>query len=130
MIDSVHPAASWYLWILSIGFVALFALPLLLFPLHWARWFKWRVADDDNLALYFGRCLGGVALALSVGWFRAAMHPGAYPIVWEITIAAGALMTWVHILGALQKRQPWTETAEIGMYGLLTVAAYLIYRSL
>ncbi len=130
MIDQAHPYASWYLWILGGLFVAGFALPMLLAPLTWARWFRWRLPADTDLATYFGRCLGGVALALSVGWLRAARDLEGNLVVLEVTIAAGLLMTVVHTWGAVTRRQPASETAEIPLYAALTLATFLIYRSL
>jgi hypothetical protein len=130
MIDPAHPAASWYLWILSALFVLAFALPLLLAPLRWARVLRWRIPEDTDLTVYLGRCLGGVALALAVGWVRAALDLEANAVVLEISIAAGALMTAVHAWGALQRRQPPAETGEILMYAALTTVLILIYRSL
>lgn len=35
-----------------------FALPIFAVPLTWARIFRWRIPDDTDLAVYFGRCLG------------------------------------------------------------------------
>jgi len=130
VIDPAHPYASWYLWVMGVVFVAGFGLPMLLMPLRWASWFRWRLPADSDLAVYFGRCLGGVALALSVGWMRAAPDLEGHLVVLEITIAAGLLMTVVHTWGALARRQPASETAEIPMYAALTLVTFLIYRSL
>jgi hypothetical protein len=41
-------------------------------------------------------------------------------------VAAG-LLTLVHIVGAVQRRQPWTETAEIVFWGAMTVGAVACY---
>ena len=89
-------------------------------PLAWARVFKWQVAARDDLAEYLGRCLGGVAIAIVIGCFRAAPHPRANLALFDLLIAAGALLTVAHVWGALARRQPWTETAEIALYAGLT----------
>jgi hypothetical protein len=40
------------------------------------------------------------------------------------------LMTLVHIWGAIRRIQPWTEHAEIIMYGAVTILAIWIRLSL
>ena len=64
MIDSGARAASWFLWIAPTGFLIFFAIPLLLWPLGWARWFRWRT-EDAEVVLY--ALVGGVALWLRLG---------------------------------------------------------------
>jgi hypothetical protein len=130
MIDAAHPGASLYLWTTGTALAVLFAIPLLLVPLRWARAFRWRFAGDQEVAVYFGRCLGACAAALSIGTLRAAHQPAAYPLMFELTIFAGALLTIVHVIGALEGAQPWTETAEIPFWAALTVTPALIYRDL
>jgi hypothetical protein len=130
MIDPAHPAISLFLWLMTAGFLVVFALPLFLAPLAWARVFRWRVPEDTDLVVYFGRCVGGLALALAVGWIQAAMAPAAHRIVFEINIAGGGAMTIVHVWGAVLRRQPWTEDAEILMYGGLTIAHVFMLRAL
>ncbi len=130
MIDPVHPVISWYLWISTSALALMFAIPILVFPLRWARMMRWTVPADTRLTTYFARCLGGVATARVIGAYRAAPHPSAHPVVLEIIIAALGIMTLVHILGALERSQPWTENVEIAMYAVLTAIAWLMYRSL
>ena len=127
MIDPLHPFASWFLWIGGAFFLGAYALPLLIVPLHWARWFRWSIPIDDHLSIYLGRCLGGVAVALVWVCFRAAPQPPAHPLAWELLIIASALLTGVHLWGALRRIQPWTETVEIAMYAGLTAMAAWLY---
>lgn len=96
----------------SIGLLA-FALPLLLWPLRWARALRWRLPQDTDLAVYLGRSLGAVATALSVGGLLAARDPWRHRIVFPMAALAAFLLTGVHVWGAIRRRQPWTETVEI-----------------
>ncbi|HZS38801.1 MAG TPA: hypothetical protein VFF06_18340 [Polyangia bacterium] len=131
MIDPSAPLASWFLWIVAIAFLFAFALPLLVVPLDWARVFRWRVPSGDNqLTEYFGRCLGAVAVAIVVCAVRAAPRPRNHPVLFELLIISGGLLTAVHAWGAIRRRQPWTETVEIALYAGLTVAGVWIYRRL
>jgi hypothetical protein len=119
MIDSGARAASWFLWIAPTGFLIFYAIPLLLWPLTWARWFRWRTEGAENLAIYLGRCTGALAVVVIAACFRAAPSPRAYPIVLEILAAAGLLLTGVHAYGAWRRIQPWTEDVETLLYALV-----------
>jgi len=116
MIDSGARAASWFLWIAPGAFLIFYAIPLLLWPLTWARWFRWRTEGAEHLAIYLGRCTGALALVVIAACFRAAPSPRTYSIVLEMLAAAGLLLTGVHLYGALRRMQPWTEDAEIVLY--------------
>ena len=123
----MEPNVMWvqpFLLCLFFGFLVIFALPFLLCPLHWARWFQWTVpAGRNELAVYFGRCLGVVALAVLILIFRAAYNPALQPVAMDLVICIGSLMVAVHIWGALRRMQPWTETLEIGVYAFITLLA-------
>jgi len=110
----------------SIGLLV-FALPLLLSPLRWARRLRWRVPEDTDLTVYLGRSLGAVATALSVFGLLAARDPRRHRIVFPMTALAAFLLTGVHVWGAVQKRQPWTETAEIAFWGAMAASAVASY---
>jgi hypothetical protein len=104
-----------------------FGLPLFLSPLRWARALRWCVPADTDLTVYLGRSLGAVAVALSTGALRAARRPEEQRMMVEVGFLTGALLTAVHVWGALLRRQPWTETAEIGFWSAMTAAALLAY---
>jgi hypothetical protein len=106
----------------GVGLVV-FALPLLLSPLRWAKALRWRVPADSDLALYLGRSLGALAVTLTLGGIRAAFDPWRNRILFPMAAVAASLLTLVHIVGAVQRRQPWTETAEIVFWGAMTVGA-------
>ena len=110
----------------SVGLLA-FALPLLLSPLRWARRLRWRLPEDTDLTVYLGRSLGALATAVSVFGLVAARDPRRHRIVFSMTAVAGSLLTGVHVWGAIQKKQPWTETAEILFWGAMTAGAVATY---
>ncbi len=126
MIDPVHPAASWFLWIAGGLFLVVFAIPLLWSPLRWARAFGWPDVQASPLTGYFGRCVGALGAGLVIGGFRAAPRPGEHLILFDVIIASGVLLGLVHVRGALRRDQPLSETLEIALYfGLSAVAFWM-----
>lgn len=117
------------LFLLAAGSIGLlvFALPLLFSPLRWARRLRWRLPEDTDLAVYLGRSLGALATALSVFGLLAARDPRRHRIVFLMAGVAASLLTGVHIWGAVEKKQPWTETAEIAFWGAMAAGAVASY---
>jgi hypothetical protein len=107
--------------------LGVFGLPLLLSPLKWARRLRWRVPEDTDLAVYLGRSLGAVAVALSLGGLWAARDPWRHRIVFRIAGVAAALLAGVHVRGAMEGKQPWTETAEIALWAAMAIGAVAYY---
>ncbi len=130
MIDEFNAFASVFLWGAGVAFLVIFALPLFLAPLSWARCFKWRIPDERNLVVYLGRSLGAVGLAVVWVAFQAARDPESHLYVFDLIILAGILLTVVHIWGAIKRTQPWTENLEILFYVLLTGVAIWARSSL
>ena len=128
MISTAHPTASWFLLLASVFFLLLFAVPIFVAPLRWARVLKWSLPKDTDLTVYFGRCIGAAALAIVYVVFRAAPAPENHPLVFELIIVTGALMTVVHVWGAFRRAQPWTEDAEIIMYAGITALAWWVQQ--
>lgn len=113
-----------FLGIIGGVFLVLFAIPLLLAPRRWARVLQWpEVERATPLTDYFGRCLGAVGVALTVGMLMHASDPAAHPVLLELMAVGGFLLLAVHVRGAIAKDQPWTENVEIGLYLLVTIAA-------
>jgi hypothetical protein len=110
----------------AVGLTA-FGIPLFLSPLRWARALRWRVPDDTDLTVYLGRSLGALAVAISVSALRAARRPEEHRVIFEVGFLTGALLAAVHVWGALLRRQPWTETAEIAFWSAMAAAAVLTY---
>jgi hypothetical protein len=127
MISLYAEHSSGFLRVVSLLTLVAFAIPISLAPLKWARTLRWDIDDKPDLALYFGRCLGVVALVLVCAGWHAASNPAVQPFYFNILIGSTGLLTLVHIVGALQRVQPWTETAEIPFWGGLVILALLFY---
>ena len=132
MLNADQPFASAFLWLASFGFLLAYGLPLTFVPVRWARWFQWPLPEAldapenvglHQLAEYFGRCTGTLAITITLFAMRAASDPAAHAYVLEIIFIACLGMTLVHAYGALRRIQPWTENAEILLYGAMTALA-------
>jgi hypothetical protein len=53
--------------------MTLFAAPIFLVPLAWARVLRFTIPSDTDLAVYFGRCLGAFAMVVEGMMFRAVL---------------------------------------------------------
>jgi len=104
-----------------------FALPIFLVPLTWARWFGWRIPQERDLAIYFGRCLGAFVLVIEALMLRAGLSGEGLLFTYQVLLGVAALMVIVHIWGALLRIQPISETLEIGMYSGMFLLALLFY---
>lgn len=110
----------------TVGAIA-FAVPIFLMPLAWARAFRWKLPDDTDLAVYFGRCLGVLALVLTGFVLRAGMNREGIVLVFQFAISVFVGMTLVHIWGAIRRIQPITETVEIAFWAGLILLGLLYY---
>jgi hypothetical protein len=106
---------------------AVFALPIFLAPLSWARWFGWRIPEHTHLAIYFGRCLGAFVLIVELLMLRAGLTGEGLVFTFQVLLAVSGFMVVVHVWGAIQCTQPLSETLEIGMYAGLGLLALLFY---
>jgi hypothetical protein len=104
-------------------FVPIFALPLLLKPYEWARRFGWKPEPETEVGLYFGRCLGAVALGVCAQGAMAAKDPEANRSFFAVAEIAGWLLAAVNVRGLLERRQPPIEHAEISMYSAAALTA-------
>ena len=116
-----------YLLVLVLSTSLGFALPIFLCPLAWARLMRWRLPQEIDLAVYFGRCLGAFILIVEGLMLRAALTGEALLTTFEVLAAVALLMVLVHVHGALRRIQPWTETLEIGFYVALLVLTLLFW---
>lgn len=119
--------AQTYLLTVALGTTLIAALPIFLAPLKVARSLGWRMPQDTDLALYYGRCLGAFVLILEAFWLHASITGADLWLAYETAAAASGLMVLVHIVGAVQKVQPLSETIEIGIYGALFVLTLLFW---
>jgi len=127
MVGTWGSHAQAFLLVLMLVTSAAFALPIFLAPLTWARRLGWRIPEHTDLAVYFGRCLGAFILIVELLMLRAGLTGTGLVFTFQVLIAVAALMTIVHVWGALQRIQPVSETLEIGMYAGLGILAVLFY---
>lgn len=89
----------------------------------------WRIPAQTDLAVYFGRCLGGIAIVLNAFTLRAGVTGDGNVFAFQITLAVASILTVVHVWGAVRGTQPVSETIEIAMWAglvLLTLACWPI----
>lgn len=109
-----------FLVLAGIGTLVLFGIPILLAPLRWARALKWEIPEDVRLVRYFARSLGCTAVAIgSVAVYLGLQDEPPREFVLVAIIASG-LLAVIHVVGAIERSQPWTETAEILLWTGLT----------
>lgn len=108
--------AALYLQVLSLITLLAFSLPIFLMPAKWAGMLQWKLPEDTDLCWYFARCLGSFALVTNLFFLRAAWTGFGTEVLMQFFAAFCLMMVLVHIWGALERTQPWTETAEIGLW--------------
>lgn len=117
--------ASQFLSVVGWLTLVLFSIPITFCPLRWAKVVGWEIPQQTHLALYFGRCLGCLAIGISIMSLVAAEHALVQPFYFEFLLIAFVSMVILHIYGAVKKIQPILETYEIGFWSglvLLTLA--------
>lgn len=119
--------AADFLLILTLATTLVFALPIFLVPLTWARLMAWQIPQQTDLAVYFGRCLGAFILILEALMLRAALTGEAMHTAFELLAATATMMVVVHVYGALKRIQPLSETLEIGFYVLLLLLTLMFW---
>lgn len=119
--------AADFLLILTLATTLVFALPIFLVPLTWARLMAWQIPQQTDLAVYFGRCLGAFILILEALMLRAALTGEAMHTAFELLAATATMMIVVHVYGALKRIQPLSETLEIGFYVLLLMLTLMFW---
>ena len=102
-----------YLYVLSTGILLAFGLPMLLVPMTFGRVLRWQIPDHEHLAIYFGRCLGGLASVMAICGIKVAGTPELQPFYFQLSVSAFCVITLVHIYGGIRKIQPITETIEV-----------------
>lgn len=118
---------SVFLQVVAVFGSVVFTLPIFLVPFRWARVLGWRIPDEADLALYFGRCLGAVGCVVAGFALYVSGRPTLQPLFMQLLIGICAALTWVHILGAIQRVQPMSETIEIAFWAGLTVVTLCFY---
>jgi hypothetical protein len=113
--------AKTFLIVLGVATTLFFSIPIFFMPLRWARMMLWKIPEDTDLAVYFGRCLGAFVLIFELFIFRAGLTGVGLYLVYEFMMLVWLFMIGVHIAGAIQRIQPITETLEIGFWAVLVV---------
>ena len=121
--------AQSYLLVLMISTTLFFALPIFIAPLAWARLMLWRIPQDTDLAVYFGRCLGAFILIVEFLMLRGATTVEATAYAFDVLFGVFGLMLAVHVYGAIRRIQPITETLEIGFWALLLLLNTWFYAA-
>lgn len=112
------------------------SVPIAIVPLRWAGWLAWRVPsshhpDERDLTVYFARCLGALGAAYAITALYASTRSEPPLVLLGFATLMGVGLTIAHVAGALEQRQPPLETAEIGVYGALSLwGVSLIARAL
>jgi hypothetical protein len=116
-----------YLYVVAIGMLIGFGLPLLLAPIRWARLFRWEIPQPTQLAAFLGQSVGVFICVLAAFAFRAANTPAVQPFFFDMLlwIIAGSIV--IHVYGAIKRAQPITETIEILGWVLLLLATLAFY---
>jgi chromate transport protein ChrA len=131
MISSEFPLASWFLVGCTTFFLLIIALPLLIAPLTWARWFGWKAPEGNtDLTVYFGRCLGAVALAIIITVTHGISDPKSHRALFDLVSLSTGLMVFVHVWGALRKAQPLSETVETAVWAMVFITSVWIRFSM
>ena len=118
-----------YLYVLSVGMLIGFGLPLLFVPIRWARLFRWEIPQPKELATFLGRSVGVFIIVIAAFAFRAANIPTVQPFFFDMLlwILIGSIV--IHVYGAVSKAQPITETVEIIVWFFLLFATLAFYPS-
>jgi len=76
-----------------------------------------------DLAAYFGRCVGAVAIVSTIVALAAARAPAARRWLFLLLALAGALLAVVHAIGAVRDAQPLSEDLEVTGYAAFALLA-------
>lgn len=119
--------AQTYLLIFALITSLAFALPIFFVPLTWAKLMQWKIPQEIDLAVYFGRCLGAFICIVELIAFRAAITGNGVIFAFEVLIAVFLFMLVVHIYGWIRKIQPITETLENILWLILLLLTLAFY---
>jgi hypothetical protein len=97
----------------STALILAFCIPLMIAPIKWAKVFRWPIPEHDHLAVYFGRCLGGVCCILALFGFTVMHDSSLLPLFYNLGLVVDIVMIVIHAYGGIKKIQPITETIEI-----------------
>ena len=127
MIGAWSEYAIAYMYVIAIGTFLLFGLPMVIWPLRWAKIFQWRIPVETHLTIYFGRCLGGVICVLAAFAIVSTGNIVILSFFYKLILCNFLAMILIHVYGAIKKIQPLPETLEIIYWCVLFVITLLFY---
>jgi hypothetical protein len=74
------------------------------------------VESRADLTVYFGRCLGLLAVAIILIGFAAVPDPRGNLWFFALMGLLAGFMVLLHVWGYIRRIQPWTESAEIALW--------------
>ena len=116
-----------YLFVAGVAMLVAFGIPLLIFPLRWARFLRWEVPQPENLVVFLGRSLGIFISLMAVFAFKVTGVPVAKPFFFDLMLWLFVAMIALHAYGAVRKTQPITETVEILLWVVLFFITLCFY---
>ena len=125
MIGMYSSHSQLYLLVLASLTTLFFALPLLLVPLTWARLMRWKIPEETDLAVYFGRCLGAFVVGVDAMGFLGAFYPQRQQAIFEVLYFVSISKIAVHLYGAWRRIQPRTDTLESAFYAMMLLLTVL-----
>jgi hypothetical protein len=104
-----------------------FGLPMLIAPMSWGRIIGFRLPDQTDLTVYFGRSLGVAISGLALAAYGASSFAPAQGVVMDGLILTAFLYVLTHVHGAVMRIQPLIETLEIAFFSTLVLLMLAVY---
>lgn len=118
-----------YLYVVIFGTIVFFGLPMLISPIKWAKVLGWEIPIKTDLAVYFGRCLGGVICVMACFGIKAIENKITTQYYFDLILCNFMMMVFIHIYGWIKQIQPISETLEILYWSGMIVLTLLFYPS-
>jgi ABC-type uncharacterized transport system permease subunit len=107
--------------------ILVFGLPMLIAPMAWGRIIGFRLPDQTDLTVYFGRSLGVAISGLALAAYGASSFAPAQGVVMDGLILTAFLYVLTHVHGAVMRIQPLIETLEIAFFSTLVLLMLAVY---
>lgn len=116
-----------YLIAAGVVMLAAFGLPMVLAPMSWARVFRWKIPQQQELASFMARSVGVIMIILTIFAFKAVRNPTIRPFFFNLMLWIFGGMILLHAYGAIRKTQPATETIEILLWIVMSLVTLGFY---
>jgi hypothetical protein len=128
MIGIWQTYADVYLIVAGAAMLLGFGLPLTLFPIYWARFFRWEMPSRKKFTLFLERSVGIFIIVMSIFAFIASQQSvQIMRFFFDMMLVTFAGMILLHIYGAIRRIQPTAENLEIILWVVLSVVTLLFY---